>query len=87
MKHIAILAALAFAVPAFAQQQRPSDEEINARIQTLTAQRNAAQDQVVFLSGQAQAEVARLNAEVERLKKACGDTCKPKDAEPKDKPK
>lgn len=87
MKRIAILAVLAFAVPAFAQQQRPSDEEINARIQTLRTQRNAAQDQFEVLAGRAEAEIARLNAEVERLKKACGDTCKPKDAEPKDKPK
>lgn len=79
MKCIAILAALAFSVPALAQQsQRPSDEELNARIQTLSAQRNAAQDQVVVLSGQAQAEISKLHAEIERLKKDAA-ACKPKE--------
>lgn len=81
MKRIVILAALAFAVPALAQQ-RPSDDEINARIQTLTAQRNAAQDQVVVLSGQAQAEIGKLQAEIAGLKKAA-DACKPKEPEKK----
>ncbi len=82
MKRIAILAALTFAIPAFAQQQRPSDDEINARIQALTAQRNAAQDQVVVLSGQAQAEVNKLQAEISSLKKAA-DACKMKEPEKK----
>lgn len=81
MKRLIVIATLA-ALPALAQQ-RPSDEEINARIQTLTAQRNAAQDQAVLLSGQATAEIGKLQAEVERLKKLCGEACKPKAEEPK----
>lgn len=75
MKRIAALALLA-ASTAFAQQQRPSDEEINARIQVLAAQRNAAQDQLAVLSGRADAEVAKLQAEIERLKKEAA-ACKP----------
>ena len=81
MKRIAILAALAFASTAFAQQ-RPSDEEINARLQTIAVQRNTCQDQVAVLSGQAQAEIGKLRAEIDALKKTCGDACKPKE-EPK----
>ena len=85
MKSIGIIAAATLiATSAFAQQtitadrptqiQRPSDDEINARIQTLTVQRNTAQDQIVILSGQAQVEIAKRDAEIERLKK---EGCKP----------
>ena len=82
MKRITtVLSALAIALPAFAQQaQRPSDEEINARIQALTAQRNEAQDRIVVLTGQAQAEISRLTAELEKVKAM---DCKPKPKEEK----
>lgn len=82
MKRVIAVAVLTVSSIAVAQQsQRPSDEELNARIQTLSAQRNAAQDQVVVLSGQATAEIGKLQAEIEKLKKEA-TVCKPKD-EPK----
>lgn len=72
MKRIIVFAALALSTAALAQQpQRPSDEEINARIQALSAQRNAAQDQVAALSAAAETQLRALQAEVERLKKEC----------------
>lgn len=77
MKRIAALVLFA-ATAAFAQApQRPSDEELNARIQTLSAQRNVALDQVVVLSGQATAEIGKLQAEIERLKKEAAACTKP----------
>lgn len=64
-------------VTANAQQpQRPSDEELNAMIQTLAGQRNAANDQIVRLAGQ----LAVLEAKL----KAAGDAakvCKPEKGE------
>jgi len=44
-------------------QDRLSDEEINGRFAALTAQRNAAENQVVILSG----ENARLRKEIESI--------------------
>ena len=78
MKRIVALATALLSTFTLAQQpQRPSDEEMNARIQALSAQRNNALDQVVVLSGQAHAELGKLQAEVERLKKEAA-ACAPK---------
>ncbi|MDA8260207.1 MAG: hypothetical protein M0Z99_32015 [Betaproteobacteria bacterium] len=80
MRNLIVVAALAIAIPAFAQQQpqRPSDEEINARIQALTAQRNEAQDRLVIVSGKVEAEITRLTAELDKAQKEAA-ACKPKD--------
>jgi len=54
MKSIIIVTMILASSVAFAQaqqtEQRPSDAEIAARIQALTAQRNTANDQVVYLA-------------------------------------
>ena len=65
------LALLLLCSTAQAQQpQRPSDDEINAIVQTVAAQRNAAQDQVATLAGR----VATLE---KALKEAQAKECKP----------
>ena len=74
MKRILILIAL-IAAPALAQQPQPTVEDMRMVAQAVTEQRNAAQDTVAQLS----VVLRKLEAEVERLKKACGDLCKPKD--------
>ena len=62
---------LLFTPLAFGQvQQRPSDDEINAIVQTVAAQRNAAQDQVATLAGR----IATLE---KALKDAQAKECKP----------
>lgn len=67
MKRIATAVALAFAVASAGAQQRPSDEETNARINVLAGQRNQALDTVVIL----QARVAVLENELAKARDAC----------------
>ena len=63
---------------AHAQQSAPpTPEEINATIQVLQAQRNAAQDQVAQLA----ARMATVQAELEKAKTAAA-ACHPKDVKP-----
>lgn len=57
-------------VTAAAAQQRPSDDEINAMIQALAAQRNAAHDQVARLAGQL-ATLEKALREAQESAKAC----------------
>lgn len=62
-----LLFAIALFIPALAlaQQQRPSDEELNAMFATLAEQRNASQNQVAQLA----AKMATLE---KQLKEALG---------------
>lgn len=69
MKRTTILLALALAAPASAQE-RISDEETNARINILSAQRNSAMDTVVVL----QARVLALEADLKKSRAACPET-------------
>ena len=65
---LAILLALPFSVLA---QQRASDDEINARLEALSVQRNSAQDQIVVMAGRMnvmQKEIDRLKAEAAKCK-------------------
>ena len=62
---LAVTATLAFAQAQ--QPQRPSDDELNAMFATVTAQRNAAQDQVVQLAGR----IAALEAKLKDAEKSC----------------
>ena len=65
---LAILLALPFSVLA---QQRESDDEINARLEALSVQRNSAQDQIVVMAGRMnvmQKEIDRLKAEAAKCK-------------------
>ena len=75
MKRILILAAL-IAAPALAQQsQRASDAAIGGSINEIVQQRDIAQARAIEYAG----KLAEAAAEIERLKKACGEPCKPKD--------
>mgnify|MGYP001562629505 CR=1 FL=1 len=80
LQSIALTFVLAAApTAALAQQpQRPSDDEINARIQAISSQRNAAQDQVAALA----AALQTAQAELATAKKAA-EVCKPKVEEKK----
>lgn len=72
MKRIVILAILFFAGTAVAQTP-PGQDEINALLQSVAAQRDAANNQAAQLS----ARVTVLTAENERLKKDAADCKKP----------
>ena len=75
-----VLIALLFPCAVLAQQA-PSPEMIQGFTAALERQRNEALNQVAAREGQL-AEAAKKAkddaAEIERLKKACGEPCKPK---------
>ncbi len=80
LRAILLLAVLVILVDSsWAQQSqaRLSDEEINARMQLLGAQRNQAQDTVVAVSAAAQARITALEAELQRAKDEAAK-CSPK---------
>ena len=56
-----------------AQQQRASDAVIGGSINEIVSQRDIAQARAVEYAG----KLAEALAEIERLKKLCGDACKP----------
>ena len=70
------IAALVLSTAAVAQQQAPSTEEIDARIQTLSAQREEQANRVVIMSGM----LAKLQKELDAAKKEAAE-CKPKPKE------
>lgn len=60
---------------AHAQQQRASDAAIGGSINEIVQQRDIAQARAVEYAG----KLAEAAAEIERLKKLCGEKCQPKD--------
>jgi hypothetical protein len=72
MKRLAVLTTLCLIALSTQAQQQPSQEEINALLQSVAAQREAASNQVAQLS----AKLTVLTAELEKAKKSA-ETCKP----------
>lgn len=76
-------ATMAVTGAAFAQQQqRPSDDEVNGRLNALSALLTEANTKYAVLSGAAEAQLRKLQAELEAAKKAA-EACKPAKAEEK----
>ena len=72
MKKSTIIFALMFMSLCALAQEKLSDEEINARVNVLSAQRNSAMDTVVVL----QARVFALESDLKKARAACPE---PKD--------
>lgn len=78
-----ILFAAIFAMNALAQQ--PSPTKIQGVIAEIEAQRLIAQTRAAQCAGEfadAQEQSKAKDAEIERLKKLCGEKCEPKKEEP-----
>ena len=70
-----ILAVLLLAaLPVLAQDKQPSPAMVQGFTAALERQRNEALNTVAAREGQ----LAEAQAEIERLKKLCGEPCKPK---------
>ena len=81
MRLAIVILSVVFALPVSAQQQPASQSEIEARINTIAAQRDRNANEVVVIAGQAAALADKLKVaqeEIERLKKLCGTACEPK---------
>ena len=70
MKRIAVATLCLISISAIAQQAKPSDTEIDARIQALQSQRNEAEDRLVFMAGKL-ADLQKQLAAAEKSSAAC----------------